>query len=282
MSILLQTGDAERIDEHIRCLINVLQSVAGDDKEANPYQYARYLRKQLKKFSPVTATTPSASTSFRRGGNDNNRSGNSNNNGVLRLDVSGVGAGSGAWPDAPGTAAPYSGGSGSGSVMGSGSLASPDSYQDVSMAGVPGSRTSPTMPHTATGAGNDVHAVGPYLSGLDLNFSLNYFVQTIGNPSFAKATPPPEDHPPHPQSQQQSQQMWWQNMYPVSTAGSVPDGSEWPMVVGMGDSGAGTHSAGAFSPDMHQQHQQLHHLRHPDVVVQRAGAAQFHHMDVNR
>ena len=54
MSILLQSGDAERIDRHIRCLIDVLQSVAGDDKEASPYQYARYLRKQLKKFSPVT------------------------------------------------------------------------------------------------------------------------------------------------------------------------------------------------------------------------------------
>lgn len=161
MCILLQPDDVQRIDHHIRALVEVLRTVA-DDRQANPYLYARYLSKQLKKFSPVTPPSIAEAPSSYRFGR------NKKTDGTLRLDISGEG--SSAWP--PNSSAPYSGMPTTG-----GSLSSPDSFQEIT--GAP-----------AAGTG-EVDYLS--LSGFSLDFSLQNFLQNLSHPTFTKSTPPPDE-----------------------------------------------------------------------------------------
>ena len=57
------------------------------------------------------------------------------------------------------------------------------------------------------------------LSGYSVDYSMTAFIQTVSEPQFTEKTPPPEES---------KETQWWHHMYPVSTP-TIPE--EWPMVM---------------------------------------------------
>lgn len=59
-------------------------------------------------------------------------------------------------------------------------------------------------------------------NGMEIDFSLPYFMQTVSQPEFAKPSPPPGEVPA---------EIWWQDAFPVNSA--APASYQWPMTMGM-------------------------------------------------
>lgn len=191
MSILLRPSDLEDIDRLVRGLVNVLRSkeVSEDNHGRHaPYHYARYLTKQLKTFSPLLPQNKrqiDAITSHQD---------NEHYSFAHRTDAVTISNPS-AWTGPVSDAIYHDIGSSVDNGLGS------QTFQPE-MRGI-------NRPYT------DGQALE--LSGYPVDFSLINFMQTVNNPQFTKATPPPGDT--------EDTGQWWQQMYPVNNQ------TTWPMAM---------------------------------------------------
>lgn len=201
MSVLLSPGDFRDIDQLVRELVEVLRSAAQDDRHT-PILYARYLLKQLNKFSPVSrpASVGMPITPQER-----------------------IANGQATLPPLAGPSSPWP-------------------IDKVMYSNIPPSSGSELNGSAFANSATNGDNQGFQLSGFDLDFSLQYFMQTVNEPQFSKATPPPGE----------SSDLWWQRMYPVNDQ-SLSEAYEWPMTIEGQASGA--HSdvhRKRFSPELPQ------------------------------